>query len=108
RDGQIVFVGDADDWQQRGSLSANAVIVDAGGGAVVPGFVDPHTHACFAGDRRSELRRRLGGATYAEIAAGGGGILSTVAATRAATEEQLVGATRPRLDEMLRAGTTTC
>src|SRR5204862_8 len=70
--------------------------------------VDPHTHALFAGDRRSELRRRLGGAAYADIAAEGGGILSTVRATRAATEDELVAATRPRLGEMLRCGTTTC
>ena len=78
------------------------------GGAVVPGFVDPHTHVVFAGDRRDELRRRLGGATYAEIAAGGGGIVSSVAATRAASAETLEADTRVRLDEMLRCGTTTC
>jgi imidazolonepropionase len=108
RDGRIVFVGTAEDWQRAGSLSADAVTIDAAGGAVVPGFVDPHTHAVFAGDRRSELRRRLGGASYADIAAEGGGILSTVRATRAADEQQLVDATRPRLDEMLRSGTTTC
>jgi imidazolonepropionase len=107
-DGRIVFAGGEDQWREHGSLAAGAVTIDAEGGAVVPGFVDPHTHACFAGDRRSELRRRLGGATYAEIAAEGGGILATVRATREATEEQLVAATRPRLDEMLRAGTTTC
>ena len=62
----------------------------------------------FAGDRREELRRRLAGATYAEIAAAGGGIVSTVTATRAATEEELVEQSRPRLDEMLACGTTTC
>ena len=61
-----------------GTLSADAVVLDAAGGAVVPGFVDPHTHVVFAGDRRDELRRRLGGATYAEIAAAGGGIVSSV------------------------------
>ena len=108
RDGRIVFVGDAGEWHRRGTLADGAVTIDAAGGAVVPGFVDPHTHAIFAGDRRHELRRRLGGATYAEIAAEGGGILATVRATREATESQLVAATRPRLDEMLRSGTTTC
>ncbi|HYM25053.1 MAG TPA: imidazolonepropionase [Vicinamibacterales bacterium] len=108
RRGAVVFVGSAEEWQRTGSLGSGAVVIDAAGGAVVPGFVDPHTHAVFAGDRRPELRRRLGGATYAEIAAGGGGILSTVGATRAATEDELVAATRPRLDEMLRSGTTTC
>jgi imidazolonepropionase len=75
---------------------------------VLPGFVDPHTHVLFAGDRREELQRRLAGATYAEIAATGGGIVSTVAATRRATEDELVRATRPRLEDMLRNGTTTC
>jgi imidazolonepropionase len=75
---------------------------------VVPGFVDPHTHVVFAGDRRAELRRRLSGATYEEIAADGGGILGTVIATRAATETALAAETRVRLDEMLRCGTTTC
>jgi imidazolonepropionase len=74
----------------------------------VPGFVDAHTHVVFAGDRRAELRRRLGGATYAEIAADGGGIVSTVRATREASEEEIAAHTRRRLDEMLRCGTTTC
>jgi imidazolonepropionase len=62
----------------------------------------------FAGDRRDELRRRLAGASYADIAGSGGGIVSTVRATRAATEEDLFRDTRLRLDEMLRCGTTTC
>jgi imidazolonepropionase len=75
---------------------------------VVPGFVDPHTHVIYAGDRGVELRRRLAGETYAAIAADGGGIIQTVAATRAATDDQLVEAARPRLDEMLACGTTTC
>ncbi|MGE5812932.1 MAG: imidazolonepropionase, partial [Acidobacteriota bacterium] len=74
---------------------------------IVPGFVDPPPHAIFAGDRRAELQRRLAGATYAEIAAEGGGILSTVRATRDATVSALVEQTRTRLDEMLACGTTT-
>jgi imidazolonepropionase len=82
-------------------------VIDGRGLSVVPGFVDGHTHAMFAGDRRDELRRRLGGATYAEIAAGGGGIVSTVRATRAASEDALVESTRTRLAEMLACGTTT-
>jgi imidazolonepropionase len=106
--GTIVFVGPSDDWRQAGSLASDAVIVDAGGGSVVPGFVDAHTHVAFAGDRREELRRRLAGATYAEIASEGGGILATVAATRTATEDHLVEVTAKRLDEMLRSGTTSC
>jgi imidazolonepropionase len=106
--GSIVFVGAETDWSARGTLTPDAVVVDAARGAVVPGFVDPHTHAVFGGDRRDELRRRLAGASYAEIAAGGGGIVSTVRATRGAAEHTLVTETRRRLDEMRRCGTTTC
>ena len=106
--GIIVFVGADADWRRDGTLTDEAVVVDAEGGAVVPGFVDPHTHVVFAGDRRDELRRRLGGATYAQIAAEGGGIVGSVRATRAASDEELAAATRHRLDEMLRCGTTTC
>jgi imidazolonepropionase len=108
RDGIIVFVGDEESWRRTGTLSPAATIVDAKGGALVPGFVDAHTHAVFAGDRRDELRRRLAGASYAEIAAAGGGIVSTVRATRDAAEDRLCVALRQRLDEMLRCGTTTC
>ena len=82
--------------------------IDGRGRSLVPGFVDAHTHVVFAGDRREELRRRLAGATYAEIAASGGGILSTVQATRAASADELAAATRARLAEMLAGGTTTC
>jgi imidazolonepropionase len=106
-DGRIVFVGAASSAQRQLELTANATVLDAKDCAVVPGFVDAHTHVVYLGDRRHELRRRLAGATYAQIAAEGGGILSTVAATRAASIEELVEATKPRLGEMLRAGTTT-
>jgi imidazolonepropionase len=108
RDGRIVFVGTTAELDAAITPLPAATIVDASGQAVVPGFVDAHTHAVFAGDRRDELRRRLGGATYAEIAAAGGGIVSTVAATRTASEDDLVAQSRPRLDEMLACGTTTC
>jgi len=87
--------------------AARGEAVDGRDCSLVPGFVDAHTHALYAGDRRDELRRRLAGATYAQIAADGGGIVSTVAATRAASEDALVAAARPRLDEMLVCGTTT-
>ena len=106
--GRIVFVGFESLLAIEVELTPDAVLVDAHGGAVVPGFVDPHTHVVFAGDRREELRRRLAGATYAQIAADGGGILGTVVATRAASEDALAADTRIRLDEMLRCGTTTC
>jgi imidazolonepropionase len=107
-DGTIVYAGPSSGLEARVSPLPAARVVDAGGHSIVPGFVDAHTHAIFAGDRRDELRRRLAGATYAEIAAGGGGIVATVAATRAAPEDALVAQTRIRLDEMLACGTTTC
>ncbi len=106
-DGAITFVGATADAAAHVPPGAAVTEIDATGCDVVPGFVDPHTHAVFAGDRRSELRRRLAGATYAEIAAAGGGILHTVRATRDATEDALAAATRERLDHMLRSGTTT-
>jgi imidazolonepropionase len=103
----ILAAGTTAEVRAQISLSSHTEIVDGRGTSLVPGFVDPHTHVVFAGDRRDELRRRLSGATYAEIAEAGGGILSTVRATREATEEALAVATRRRLAEMLRAGTTT-
>ena len=106
--GAIVFAGASAELPARVELTPDATRIDASGCAVVPGFVDPHTHIVYAGDRTDELRRRLAGATYAEIAAAGGGILSTVMATRAASEADLADAARIRLDEMLAAGTTTC
>ena len=106
--GRIVFVGFESLVSHEVELDPGATVIDAGGGALLPGFVDPHTHVVFAGDRRDELRRRLAGATYAQVAAEGGGILSTVVATRSAGEDAIAAATRGRLDEMLRCGTTTC
>jgi imidazolonepropionase len=103
--GRIVYAGP----EPEGGIPASGEtrMIDAAGCAVVPGFVDPHTHAIFAGNRRAELQRRLAGATYAEIATEGGGILATVRATRDATIGELVEQTRTRLDEMLASGTTT-
>ncbi len=77
------------------------------GRTVLPGFVDCHTHLVFAGSREEEWAERLAGKSYAEIAKAGGGILSTVRATRAASLEELVAAAMPRLDRALRGGTTT-
>ena len=108
REGTIVYVGPAEGSSTQLDVKPGAVRIDAHGCAVVPGFVDAHTHVVYAGDRRHELRRRLAGATYAEIAASGGGILATVAATRAASEDELVASARARLDEMVACGTTTC
>src|SRR3972149_4662950 len=81
--------------------------VDAAGGAVLPGFIDPHTHLIWMGDRAGEFELRIAGASYMEILAAGGGILSTVRHTRAATVEGLKAAARPRLRRMLAHGTTT-
>jgi imidazolonepropionase len=107
-DGRISFAGPTAEWDERSPSGDGFEVIDATGCTVLPGFVDPHTHVVFGGDRRDELRRRLAGATYAEIAASGGGILSTVRATRAASEEDLIASTTERLDQMLRCGTTTC
>jgi imidazolonepropionase len=105
---RILFVGPSSDLEAAVPLAPEARVVDAPGLSLVPGFVDAHTHAVFAGHRLDELRRRLAGATYGEIAASGGGILSTVRATRSATAAELVALSKPRFDEMLANGTTTC
>jgi imidazolonepropionase len=84
-----------------------AETIDAGGRVVMPGFVDPHTHVVFAGDRANEFEQRIAGASYMQIMNAGGGIMSTVRATRAASVVELVDQTRPRLDRMLAHGTTT-
>ena len=81
--------------------------LDAAGGTVTPGLIDPHTHLLFAGSRESELELRQQGAGYLEILAAGGGILSTVAATRAATTDALLAHGRRWLEEMLGHGVTT-
>jgi imidazolonepropionase len=81
--------------------------LDARGLVAIPGLVDCHTHACFGGDRVEEFALRAAGATYEELHAAGGGILSTVRATRAAGEEALTAAVRRHRGWMLRAGTTT-
>ena len=81
--------------------------IDAAGGLVTPGLIDPHTHLLFAGSREGELEMRQEGAGYLEILAAGGGILSTVAATRAASADDLLAHGRRWLDEMLGHGVTT-
>ncbi|MEZ5294507.1 MAG: imidazolonepropionase [Vicinamibacterales bacterium] len=106
--GRIVAVGPADEVAGAIALQPGAIRINGRGTTVVPGFVDSHTHLVYAGDRRQELARRLAGATYAEIAASGGGIVATVAATRAASEDDLVASALPRLADALASGTTTC
>lgn len=106
-DGQIVAVGPTAQVRDTVRLDSGATVIDAAGRVVLPGFVDPHTHLVFAGSRAHEFEMRLRGATYLEIAAAGGGILRTVAATREADEDTLVRLGLARLDGMLRCGTTT-
>lgn len=91
----------------RSRIPSGAAVIDAEGRSVTPGFVDAHTHLVFAGNRAAEFEQRIGGATYQQIAAAGGGILRTVALTRAATEEELLLEARQHLNWMLRTGTTT-
>ncbi len=81
--------------------------LDAAHCAVLPGFVDPHTHIVWAGDRAAEFEMKMAGAKYLDILASGGGILSTVGRTRAASTEQLLAETRPRLQRMFAHGTTS-
>jgi imidazolonepropionase len=104
---RIVAVGPSDLVERSVTLADDARVVDAHGKTVLPGFVDPHTHLVYAGTREREFPLRLAGASYLEILHAGGGILNTVAATRAADEATLAQRTRERLDTALRHGTTT-
>jgi len=100
--GVVTYAGPAAD-----APSQTGERIDCGQRAVIPGFVDSHTHLVFAGDRSDEFARRLAGESYAEIAASGGGILSTVRDTRAASEQELYDSAAARVWRMIRAGTTT-
>lgn len=91
----------------RARIPSDTQVIDAARCCVTPGFVDAHTHLVFAGNRAAEFEQRIAGATYQEIAAAGGGILRTVALTRAASEDDLLTAARRHRDWMLRGGTTT-
>ena len=104
RDEKIVAVGPTDEL--RASYRDEPTL-DATGCVVMPGFVDPHTHLIWAGDRAREFEMRLEGAKYLDILAAGGGIISTVRHTRTASIEALMAQTRPRLLRMFAHGTTT-
>jgi imidazolonepropionase len=107
RGDKIVFVGTEQELQQQVEATEDAIEIDAEGCTLMPGFVDAHTHTVFAGDRSNEFDMRLQGAKYADIAKAGGGILSTVKATREATEDELFALGVERLDSMMIHGTTT-
>jgi len=102
---ELTFIGDAGDHDRR--FPPPERTLDADGGCVIPGFVDPHTHPVWAGSRAEEFNRRLRGESYMDIARSGGGINATVRATRAASFETLLDGTLGRLDTFLVHGTTT-
>jgi imidazolonepropionase len=105
RDGRLVFVGEQPDlpagWRD------GAPTIDCGGRWITPGLVDCHTHLVYAGDRAHEFELRLAGASYETIAREGGGIAATVGATRAASEDELLRQSLPRLDALIAKGVTT-
>jgi imidazolonepropionase len=101
---RIIAVGPYAELKSK--IPHDAEIIDAENRCVTPGFVDAHTHLVFAGNRAAEFEQRIAGATYQQIAAAGGGILRTVALTRAATEDELLASARHHRDWMLRSGTT--
>jgi imidazolonepropionase len=102
-DGRIVYAGAA---AEAPALDAKQRI-DCGGRWVTPGLIDCHSHLVYGGDRAHEFEQRLAGASYEEIARAGGGIVSTVNATRRASEDDLVAAAMPRLDALISEGVTT-
>ncbi len=104
RDEKIAAIGKTDEL--RASLPGEPAL-DASGCVVMPGFVDPHTHLIWGGDRSAEFAMKMSGMHYLDILASGGGILSTVRATRTASIETLIAQTRPRLLRMFAHGTTT-
>jgi imidazolonepropionase len=101
QDGKITAVG------AELPVPPEAEVIEADGRVLMPGFVDCHTHACWAGDRLAEWEQQLGGVPLAEAAKRGGGILATVRAVREATRKQLAAGLRARLELLLRGGTTT-
>jgi imidazolonepropionase len=99
---QILWAG-----PMAGQPARDVPVIDAGGRLLTPGLIDCHTHLVHAGHRATEFQARLAGASYAEIAQAGGGILSTVRATRAASLDDLIALALPRLDRLLADGVTT-
>ncbi len=104
----VAWVGKTEQMTNEIEVSPETAVIDAAGGVVTPGFVDPHTHAVFAGSRPLEFEWRLSGRPYLDILSDGGGILATVKAVRQAGEDQLVQESLPRLQRLLDFGVTTC
>ncbi|WP_189521563.1 imidazolonepropionase [Mesorhizobium sp. M1B.F.Ca.ET.045.04.1.1] len=105
RDGLIVYAGAEADMPA--SFGQGVESVDCEGRWITPGLIDCHTHLVYAGNRANEFEMRLAGATYEEVARAGGGIISSVKSLRAASEDQLVAQTLPRLDALIAEGVTT-
>jgi imidazolonepropionase len=100
--GLIAWIGSESEWTGKTDMT-----IDVGGRAVVPGLVDPHTHAVWAGDRLNDFEARTSGSTYEEILVAGGGIRSTIRATAAASQDDLVALAKPRIDSLIASGATT-
>jgi imidazolonepropionase len=100
--GDVIWAGSASDWAGEA-----ATTVDVGDRAVVPGLIDPHTHAVWAGNRLDDFDARTSGASYESLLTAGGGIRRTIHATAAASHEELVALTVPRIDALVRSGATT-
>ena len=105
RDGRIVYAGP--ESELPAAAPTGAEIIDCEGRWITPGLIDCHTHLVHAGNRANEFEMRLAGATYEEVARAGGGIVSSVKALRAASEDELVAQSLPRLDALIAEGVTT-
>lgn len=101
-DNRVAWIGQEHDWSGETRTTA-----DLGNRAIVPGLIDPHTHAVWAGDRLADFEARTSGATYESILAAGGGIRSTIRATAAASQHELISLARPRIRSLLCSGATT-
>lgn len=105
--GKVVGVGQEQDVVTKVDTNGNVQVIELGGRCLIPGFVDPHTHMCFAARREAEFLERIKGTPYLDILARGGGILSSVRAVASASEEELYEVTRHHVDSALRFGTTS-
>ncbi len=105
KDGRIAWIGPMRDLPPGSRVASD--VIDAGGRYITPGFIDPHTHLIFGGDRVADFERRASGESYVSAASGGSGIAHTVAMTRAADETSLYAAAERRLHAMIARGTTT-